>query len=293
MDKMYKKMYDNAIAVANATAGLESYIMSWWRHDTNLLPIFPLVAEETIRAQGRPAFPMTHDWLMLGIVFAGTQTYDFETYASLTLQPNDLIMIPPHCNYRCGSSQGYHKLILMIDGALLQEHCSVLGLDHPAIISHPEAAVLHDLLQQTVCLLRDDAANISETVSMTYKLMTEASVANSARSASADFRLYNNIKLTLGDNLDRKISLGNIAAKFNISNSLLHKLFQRYSSISPKQYRINRKMEQASYYLTYTELSIKEISDRLGYLNQHYFSNDFKKHFRSSPSNYRDQTSEK
>ena len=43
-------------------------------------------------------------------------------------------------------------------------------------------------------------------------------------------------------------------------------------------------MERARYLLRETEFSIGEISDQLGYKNQHHFSTAFKKQFGMTPS---------
>lgn len=287
MDNMYKKIHDGSVRFAYSNAGIESYDLFWWKHDKTHWPVFPLVAEETRRNQGRPSFKMSHKWLMFSTVFDGAQAYDFDTSQPFTIERGEICVIPPNCNYICTGDRPYHKLVLMIDGTLLQDNCSVLGIDEPSKISHMQATTLLGSILKITELLKSDVSNIVETLSVTGKLLAELSIALSTHRIFADYKLFTEVKIPLGDHLDQAISLNDIAAQFNISKSFLHKLFRKYSSMTPVQYRINRKMECACYRLAYTEQSMKEIAYQLGYSNQHYFSNDFKKHFAITPSEYR------
>jgi len=57
--------------------------------------------------------------------------------------------------------------------------------------------------------------------------------------------------------------------------------------MSPQAYRIAARMEDAKRLLESGSMPLKEISARLGYASQLYFSSDFKRRFGLSPKAYR------
>ncbi|MBL8991700.1 MAG: helix-turn-helix transcriptional regulator, partial [Spirochaetia bacterium] len=63
--------------------------------------------------------------------------------------------------------------------------------------------------------------------------------------------------------------------------------FKKQFGISPKQYFLLEKTELAKRYLLESELSVSEISERLGFANAFHFSRLFKKHSGTSPAAFR------
>lgn len=67
------------------------------------------------------------------------------------------------------------------------------------------------------------------------------------------------------------------------------KVFTRQMGISPNRYRIQRRMDTACALLRQKELSIKIISNSLGYCSQYEFSAKFKTFFGIPPTTFRKQ----
>lgn len=89
--------------------------------------------------------------------------------------------------------------------------------------------------------------------------------------------------------LSEQIKLSDISTFLKISPGYLCKVFRSNVNLSINQFITKAKMTRASFYLKYTNLTIKEIALRLGYSDSYYFSRVFKKQFSLSPSNYRKQ----
>ena len=67
----------------------------------------------------------------------------------------------------------------------------------------------------------------------------------------------------------------------------LNRLFVSYTGSSLHKYIINKRMEEASYLLIYSDLPISSVSEQVGFANLSNFSVSFKEHTGMTPSNYR------
>lgn len=88
-------------------------------------------------------------------------------------------------------------------------------------------------------------------------------------------------------NIDRSISVDELAEHLNYSSSYLYSLFKEETGYSPIHYFNHLKIQKACQYLNFTNLSIKEISFELGFNDPFYFSRLFKKLMELSPTEYR------
>lgn len=83
------------------------------------------------------------------------------------------------------------------------------------------------------------------------------------------------------------LGLNDLAMHVNISNAHLSSIFKNTTGISVSDAINNARIDAARLLLTNTSCSIKEISMRVGYANQYYFSACFKKKTDMTPSGYR------
>lgn len=91
----------------------------------------------------------------------------------------------------------------------------------------------------------------------------------------------------LENNYNKPITLKDIAGQIYLNPIYFHRLFKSYFKITPLEYLLAKRLNMACRYLNEKDLSIREISDSLGFCNQFYFSEIFKKRFGASPSKYR------
>lgn len=85
------------------------------------------------------------------------------------------------------------------------------------------------------------------------------------------------------------ISLIDIATRFHLDPSYLSKQFKSVTSENFIEYVTRKRMEKACELLNLSESKINEISELVGYENQRYFSQVFKKFTGKTPSEYRDR----
>lgn len=91
----------------------------------------------------------------------------------------------------------------------------------------------------------------------------------------------------INNNYSEKITIEKLLDLTVLSERQLRQLFISEYKCTPMQYLINIRMKHACYLLTYSDMSISEISARVGFDDSNYFSRKFKQIFSASPTEYR------
>jgi AraC-like DNA-binding protein len=89
------------------------------------------------------------------------------------------------------------------------------------------------------------------------------------------------------NNLSEPLNVAALAGKCHIGERTYRELFKRYMGSSPQEYITDIRIRNAEELLLTTSLSVKEIALSLGFANQYYFANFFKKHTDCYPSSFR------
>ncbi len=87
--------------------------------------------------------------------------------------------------------------------------------------------------------------------------------------------------------LNRDLSLDQIAQSVNLSVSYLHHLFRSETGTTPWLYLQSLRLEKAQELLTTTMMSVKQIMVLVGMKDKSHFGRTFKKTFGRSPTEYR------
>lgn len=89
------------------------------------------------------------------------------------------------------------------------------------------------------------------------------------------------------DELHRNPQVRELAHHVHLSRWHFIRLFKAETSLSPKQYVRNLRMQHAEELLDQSFLSVKEIAARLGFEDRSQFSHDFKKLRGCAPTKFR------
>lgn len=103
-----------------------------------------------------------------------------------------------------------------------------------------------------------------------------------------DYRsdLVHRVQLYIKSNVNKKLSLGDVAEVFGISENYLSLLFSRYGSEGFVAYTTKVKMEKAKELLSRRDAKIYEVASSLGFENAFYFSKVFKRYEGLSPRDF-------
>lgn len=88
-------------------------------------------------------------------------------------------------------------------------------------------------------------------------------------------------------NINKQLSLEDIAQSVNYSPSYLSTLFTQKSGVSPINYFNQLKIQKACQLLDFTDKKTKEIAFELSFSDPYYFSKVFTKYMHMSPKEYR------
>lgn len=100
---------------------------------------------------------------------------------------------------------------------------------------------------------------------------------------SRSARNYSLITETINDNIDKRLSVGELAVLCNMSAINLQKTFSKYSGVGVMEYFNRAKMRKADMLLK-EGLSVKETALSLGFNDQNYFSTVFKRIMGRTPT---------
>ncbi|QHI68783.1 helix-turn-helix domain-containing protein [Tichowtungia aerotolerans] len=87
--------------------------------------------------------------------------------------------------------------------------------------------------------------------------------------------------------MNETLNLEILSRQYGLSSTHFRKLFREHFGHSPREARQAAKMKAACDALVYSELSVSEIADRLGFTNIHNFSRAFRKAIGRAPTAYR------
>lgn len=88
-------------------------------------------------------------------------------------------------------------------------------------------------------------------------------------------------------NYQKKLTLQGISKHFAMNQASLCRLFRERRGISPMQYINGWRLEKSKELLSYTDLTVTEISERSGFGSVHYFSRSFTNKEKMSPLQFR------
>ncbi len=91
----------------------------------------------------------------------------------------------------------------------------------------------------------------------------------------------------IDENLLTFLTVEGIADEFNVSTSHLSRIFREHTGVTLVEYINIRKVEEAQYYLRFSNEKISDISDRFHFCNQSYFTRIFKKYTNQTPRRFR------
>lgn len=212
----------------------------------------------------------------------GGDTFSLTGGDTFLIYPNTLV------SYWADKEEPWEYIWLGISGLYVNniiEHTD-FSQECPFIKGDSFSQVSEDLLQSYDRQTSDFSSEMTM-LGRTYLYLSQFTTQENKGQRDHSDRYAQKAKDFMELNYSSGITPQQVADKLNISRSHLHRLFTARFGISVGKYINMLQMKRASFLLTTTTLSIGEISNSIGFENQLYFSNVFKKYFQLSPSAFR------
>ena len=194
---------------------------------------------------------------------------------------NDLLHLP---------GESCRKYGLILQGNLLETLLKEFHLD--------QASVIHFRNLEEVCgilnrigrwMKRKEARSYTEFSGEIFKLLQ---LLAEAERLLPSLSRTERIRSWMSEHLDMRMGMAATAEKFGLPLSRMTRYFQEECGKSPYRFLEEARLEKAAELLRLSNLTVKEISERVGYCNSLYFSNMFAKRYGKSPKFYREMFSD-
>lgn len=207
------------------------------------------------------------------------------------LEKGDLVILEPQIkhSYKADNKTPPTKKWINFTSSLFEQAYKTLGLNGKIVYKNINCLDFFDTLlsiagttiySDDICY--DVAINI---FNLLFILAKEES--------NKENKKVSNLALLTKNLLDKSIyekaNLNTIFKDLFYSEKQITREFKKYYNDTPYNYLIGIKINMAKRLLRTSPLSVKEIAFKLGFDNQHYFSNAFKKKTNKSPSEYRNK----
>lgn len=151
----------------------------------------------------------------------------------------------------------------------------------PTIVPNEQAKMLNDCFDELF-----SSADIFENNACYFRILK-------ILFSIATPKTSNNLLLSITDyienNLSSTITIEDLSNQAHTSPSNLYHIFKKQFGVSPISYLNNLRLSLSAEYLLSSDLSISEISEKVGFSDPFYFSKAFKKAYSLSPREYRNQ----
>lgn len=217
----------------------------------------------------------------IGFILGGKGKFCAKNGESIEVEPGDIIVISTAATYvsqRSGSEQFTYITLHFIfnsgfnDAVGMQK---ITGCEH--LKTEFEAAFKSYRIPE----------QYFDTLSIFYRILQEIVP---LIQMSAPKRLHNSIKKAVDYitiNYSKNISVAELAGIANLSPSRFFTVFKNEIGMTPIEYKNYICIQNAEKLLLSTELSMEEISEKIGFNSSTYFRRTFKKYVGSSPRDYK------
>ena len=197
------------------------------------------------------------------------------------------VMVPMFAYHRLYLVVDGHATFLLTDGTSLRLEKNKLYLISPFMIRSVDAqepdAVFFKMLLSTY--FEKDMR--SRMVAQGYFSLLISKFFDGVDSQPPVIKKFEPILEYIERNIGKKITVSDLASVLGYNDSYFSVIFSKCFKITPQKYVANKKMILARQQLAHSSLSIKEISENLGFDSEFYFGNVFKKSVGLSPGRWR------
>lgn len=188
-------------------------------------------------------------------------------------------------SYWADKDDPYEKIWINIHSSIIKDVLNAYGLSGKTVFKNSNCkSLFNELLQLSKTTIFNEEICYDAAV-IVFKILSR--LAQNEQNVQYASTIAKYTKIFLDENVYGNITVDAIAKNLLVSKAQVISEFKKYYGSTPYAYYIEKKIEAAKQILETTSSRIGEISEVLGFGEQNYFSNLFKKKIGISPEAYR------
>ncbi len=222
--------------------------------------------------------PYTRIYMIIG----GGGTISSEK-RELNLTPGNIYIVPAGLKFSYKCDKHLEKIFLHVSITLPGTRDILEGGEDFIVLENKNEII--ESFKNTI--KPDTVARVAALKSLLYGIIGEALLHKTEYRIKNYSPLVLNVIKYIDNNLTQNMSAESVAEAHFISVGKLRKVFREEVGVPVGKYISERLMHIAEMQIRFTNRSVKEISDSLGFCDQFYFSRCFVQKYGTSPQKYR------
>lgn len=205
----------------------------------------------------------------------------------IQISKNTLVVIDCNIPHEYGSKLGWNIFWTHFNGILARPWYNQIIKKNNGIIQLENSSNCYTEFKNLIDLHRNEAgSNEAYTNRLLTNILSELMIDPIKQTKE---RPFTNIAGYINNNLDKSISVDELADRACMSKYHFIRVFNKEFGFTPHEFIINSRISAAKFYLLSSSKSIKEIVYLCGFNNESAFSNTFKKVVGKTPGQFRNR----
>lgn len=258
----------------------------FWEKDL-AYPLFPTHFLDAVRDDDAWLQHFNYHLCSVELCLEGSVEYSTDTERFI-VGPGEIFVIVPHSNVMIRNAEPgnkRHKLTLIANGNNCPVICENLGFDRMMHLFPRDSAEIEKRMRRIGKMIRENGSHrIAAEEFYSLMLLLAEEKRNSGAGLPAEMLP---VITFLNNNFSRQIAAAEMAEIMGVSPATLRRKFMHFFSLSPMKYLHRLRLKNAAAMLRNSDLPVKVIGFRCGFITPLHFSRSFKEFFNCTPSEYR------
>ena len=222
-----------------------------------------------------------HDFWELGAVKAGEGRLCMDNGNVLPLRAGIVFLVPPRLGHIEESVGNIDIVFVGLQGAMLATHGNkrLTWVDSKSLVDEVETLWLRAVGK--IGKIGPMLDGLARAIAADFMRQL------SAPESDSEVRRIDELARIMRMRLSTKVRVPALARRMHCSPDYLRRLFKAHMGVSPTEYLVGLRMQQAMQLLEHSELPVAEIARQTGYQDPLYFSRIFKRKSGRTPLEYR------
>jgi len=233
-----------------------------------------------------------HEYQLVYITRGGGE-FESKSSGKKKVKAGDIIMLFPGVwhRYKPDKKTGWEEHWVSYNGDLPNRFVErgFFNSEHP-LLDPGYNALMYDLYREILSAMQSEPIGYQQLISaLTIEILARLRTAVLAKNAGGKDveAIITRARRILVHQTDKAVDMKALASQLNISYSWFRRMFRHYSGMPPRKFHQQIRINKAKELLTNRNLSVKNISHKLGFESEYYFMVLFKKITKKTPSQWR------